>query len=89
MKQFMGRWILPTAMAWAMAIVPALGVVYVAKAQPVQQSADPATVFLAFDKVVFGPSHDIDAAIVMLTNDAVVRIAPSPLGTTGVFTGKE
>ncbi len=71
----------------ALALGLALGAGQIASAQTTQP-ADPPAVLSAFEKVAFGNAQDIDAALALMTDDAVLRVIPPPPGTTGVWTGK-
>lgn len=67
-----------------LALILALGVVQGVGAQP----SDPAAVLIAWEKVAFGSTQDIDAALALMTDDAVLRVVPPPAGTPGVWIGK-
>jgi ketosteroid isomerase-like protein len=51
------------------------------------QDADPASIAGALVEALM--AKDIDAAMALLADDAVVTVIPPPTGTSGVFTGKE
>ncbi len=53
-----------------------------------QSANDPALALAAFEKVAFGSTQDIEAALNLLSEDAVVTVKPAPPGTSGVWTGK-
>lgn len=53
-----------------------------------QSANDPALALAAFEKVAFGSTQDIEAALNLLSDDAVVTVKPAPPGTSGVWTGK-
>lgn len=82
------RFIAKLAGSLAIVGVMALGMGQAAGAQGMKQATDPATVFLAFEKVAFGTGQDIDAALGMMPDDAVLTIAPPPPGTSGTWNGK-
>ncbi len=77
------------ASIWSLALTMglALGLAKVAGAQ--STATDPASVLLAWEKVAFGTSQDIDAALALMTDDAVLTVLPAPPpGTQSVWTGK-
>ncbi len=80
MKRFVRTWTRPLALVAVMA----LGFAQVAGAQP----TDPASVLIAWENVAFGSAQDIDAALALMTDDAVLTVIPAPPGTPGVWTGK-
>ena len=64
----------------------ALGLTSVAGAQSVN---DPAAALAAFEKVAFGSTQNVEAALALFTDDAVLTVTPAPVNTSGVWTGKE
>ncbi len=64
----------------------ALGLSSVAGAQ---SSNDPAAALASFEKVAFGSTQDIEAALALFTDGAVLTVTPAPAGTSGVWTGKD
>src|SRR6476659_9053911 len=55
-----------------------------ASAQAAQ--TDPTSVLMAFEQAV---GTNVDAAVALVTDDAVLKIVPPPAGTTGLWTGKD
>lgn len=51
------------------------------------QETDPESIADALVEALM--AKDVDAAIALLADDAVVTVIPPPTGTSGVFTGKE
>jgi hypothetical protein len=79
MSRFIHRW---TARL-ALGLVLALSIVPAAAAHPALQATDPTALADAY------LAGNPDAQAPLLADDAVLRIVPAPLGTTGVWSGKE
>src|SRR5688572_24393906 len=67
-----------------LALALAMGIAQSVGAQP----SDPASVLLAWEKVAFGSTQDINAALALMTDDAVLTVLPPPPGLRSTWTGK-
>jgi LPXTG-motif cell wall-anchored protein len=81
MKGLAKVWIWPLALAVGLS----LGAAQVAGAQPAP-ATDPVSVAVAFEKAV---GTDVDTALALVADDAVLKITPAPQGTSGLWTGKD
>lgn len=73
---------------WSLVI--AIGVVLgLASVAEAQTGSEPAALLTSFEKVAFGSTQDIDAALALFSDNAVLTVTPAPAGTSGVWTGKD
>ncbi len=72
-------WSLVLALGLALGLAPVAGA----------QSNDPAAALAAFEKVAFGSTQDLDAALALFSDNATLTVTPAPAGTSGVWNGKE
>lgn len=73
---------------WSLILIMVLALVLPTVAGA-QSSNDPAAALAAFEKVAFGSTQDIEAALALFSDNAVLTVTPPPAGTTGVWTGKD
>jgi ketosteroid isomerase-like protein len=83
MKRYLNTWFCTLMLVIGMALASAQR----AGAQ-IEQPADPTSLLVAWERVAFGASQDIDAALALMSDDAVLTVLPPPPGMSSTWTGK-